>query len=171
VRCVLLRQQKRRRGFLKKLGKIPGVRASENASTTNAVRAIAGHAPCQLSLQAVQGDVGGYAAGQSSAPGVAATASSACSVELRAGLGDLRHRGIKPPVSRALGRPTAFLDWHRSFGSGVTRSPPLFEAPPDVSGPHFIQTLAKSHAQMEALRRRDSRAQREEWHGHRRQPP
>jgi hypothetical protein len=35
VRCVL-RQQRRRRGFLKKLGKIPGVRASENASTTNA---------------------------------------------------------------------------------------------------------------------------------------
>lgn len=74
------------------------------------------------------------AAGQLSAPGVAATASSACSFELRAGLGDLRHRGINPSVSRALGRPTAFLDWHRSFGSDVTRSHPFFEAPPDVSG-------------------------------------
>jgi len=62
------------------------------------------------------------------------TASSACSFELRAGLGDLRHRGINPSVSRALGRPTAFLDWHRSFGSDVTRSHPFFEAPPDVSG-------------------------------------
>jgi hypothetical protein len=61
---------------------------------------------------------------------LAGGASSACSFELRAGLGDLRHRGIKPPVSRALGRPTAFLDWHRSFGSGVTRSPPPpFQSP------------------------------------------
>lgn len=78
--------------------------------------------------------MGMCAAGQSSASGVAATASSACSFEWRAGLGDLRHRGINPPVSRALGRPTAFSDWHRSFGSGVTRSPPLFEVPPDASG-------------------------------------
>jgi hypothetical protein len=134
-------QQRRRRGFLKKLGKIPGVRASENASTTNAVRAIAG--PCAVpAFPAGRCGCGcGYgrvrcmcAAGQLSALGVAATASSACSFELRAGLGDLRHAASTPPF------PGPWADQQPSW-IGIDRSVPaspdrtlFFEAPPDVSG-------------------------------------